>query len=235
MPHIGDVLNTKIVVLAGGLQACAAGHFGMPTEALPLSPGEGVEGSFSATMGVATGLTQSDGFTPVLDAAGFLRAPVSARDSIIVTLGGGNPQIHVAAGLLHTFDATQGPRPWHPWVGWTLGANSTLLMGAGASTAIAGGGTCDLSDKLGWTVEGSLELGYGRYGTGGIANASWLFGTGPAWRLRSAGPRQPFVMLRAGAALGHTLVTIDETGPFQGPRVMGVAPALQLVVGARPK
>lgn len=228
-------MSVRTAALAMGLQACAVGHFGMPTEALPLAPGDGVEGSFSATAGLATGLTPTDGIAPVVDAMGFLRAPVSAHDSFIISLGGGNPQIHLAAGLLHTFDSTAGARPWHPWVGWTLGANSTLFYGAGTSTALAGGGTRDLSDALGWTVEGSLEVGYGAYGTGGIADASWLFATGPSWRLRSAGKTQPFVMLRAGAAFGHTWFTINESKALEGPKVMGLAPALQLVVGARPR
>ena len=208
-------MSVRTAALAMGLQGCAAGHFGMPTEALPLAPGDGVEGSFSATMGVATGLTASEGMTPVIDAMGFLRAPVSPHDSFILSLGGGNPQI--------------------PWIAWTLGASSTLFYGAGTTTALAGGGTRDLSDALGWTVEGSLEVGYGAYGTGGIADASWLFATGPSWRLRSAGRTQPFVMLRAGAAFGHTWFTINESKALEGPAVMGLAPALQLVVGARPK
>lgn len=42
-------MSVRSAAFVMGLRACAAGHFGMPTEALLLAPGDGVEGSFSAT------------------------------------------------------------------------------------------------------------------------------------------------------------------------------------------
>jgi hypothetical protein len=218
-----------------GAQACAVGHFGMPTEALPLAPGEGVEGSFAATGGVGIQSDVDAGVTPLVDATGFLRVPITPRDSFIASVGGGYPQVHVALGVLHTFAPTTGPQPWHGWFAWTLGANTTLFYGGGGSTTLAFGGTRDLSTAHGWTVEGSMEVGYGAYGTGGVATASYLFGTGPTWRLRASGPRQPFVMLRAGATFGHSWFSVDQSGERYGPRWIGVGPGLQVVVGARPK